>query len=119
MISYLKALLVLEGWSVDDIKSNSHNIIELFKCLDENDQINIKTILSIEIQDDVLKFMNNIKNDFTNMRYMYINDDKYDVNDVNNKFAKCIKLMYRLQNYVSLKIYGRDTYEEVINNVSI
>ena len=116
---YLKALLVLEGWSVDDIKSNSHNIIELFKCLDENDQINIKTIQSIEIQDDVLKFMNNIKNDFTNMRYMYINDDKYDVNDVNNKFAKCIKLMYRLQNYVSLKIYGRDTYEEVINNVSI
>ena len=53
------------------------------------------------------------------MRYMYVSGTKNDEKNINNKFAKCIRLMYRLQNYVSLKLFGRDTYEDVINNVSI
>ena len=116
---YLKALLVLKGLSSEEIKSCSHNMNSLFNALDEQDQINIKNILTIEIQDNVFDYLNKIKNDFTNMRYMYINEIIYDDKDVNNKFAKCIKLMYRLQNYASLKLYSRDTYEDVINNVSI
>ena len=116
---YLKSLLVLKGLSSKEIKSCSHNMNSLFNALDEQDQKNITSILTIEIQDDVFDYLNRIKNDFTNMRYMYINEIVYDDKEVNNKFAMCIKLMYRLQNYTSLKLYGRDTYEDVINNVSI
>lgn len=116
---YLKALLVLKGLSSNEIKDRSHNMKSLYDALDEEDQISIKNILTIEIQDDVLCFLDSIKRDFTDMRYMYINEETIDEKDMNNKFAKCIQLMYRLQYHVSLKLYGRDTYEDVINNVSI
>ena len=116
---YLKTLLVLKGFSSSEIKDRSHDIKSLFDALDEEDQISIKNILTAEIQDDVLSFLDSIKKDFTDMRYMYINEDEVDENCVNNKFAKCIQLMYRLQYHVSLKLYGKDTYEDVINNVSI
>lgn len=116
---YLKALLIFKGLSSDDIKTLGHNIKSLFESLNKEDQVAIKNILTIEIQDDVLSYLDKIKNDFTNMRYMYVSGTKNDEKNINNKFAKCIRLMYRLQNYVSLKLFGRDTYEDVINNVSI
>lgn len=116
---YLKALLIFKGLSSDDIKNLGHNIKSLFESLNKEDQVAIKNILTIEIQDDVLSYLDKIKNDFTNMRYMYVSGTKNDEKTINNKFAKCIQLMYRLQNYVSLKLFGRDTYEDVINNVSI
>lgn len=116
---YLKSLLVLKGLSKNEIKNKSHNLKSLFEALDEEDQINIKNILTAEIQDDVLDFLDSIKRDFIDMRYMYIDEANKDEKDINNKFAKCIQLMYRLQYHVSIKLYGRDTYEDVINNVSI
>ena len=47
------------------------------------------------------------------MRYVYISGKNYDEVDINNKLVKCIQLMYRLQHHVSLKLFGRDTCEEL------
>lgn len=116
---YLKTILMLNGLSTCDIKDCSHNMKSLFEAMNEEDQLDIKHILTIEIQEDVLTYLDKIKDDFTNMRYVYISGINYDEVDINNKFAKCIQLMYRLQYHVSLKLFGRDTYEDVKENVSI
>lgn len=116
---YLKTILMLNGLSTRDIKDCSHNMKSLFEAMNEEDQLDIKHILSIEIQEDVLTYLDKIKDDFINMRYVYINGTNYDEVAINNKFAKCIRLMYRLQHHVSLKLFGRDTYEDVKKNVSI
>ena len=63
--------------------------------------------------------MDRINNDFIKMRYVYINGEDIDAKEFNNNYAKTIGLMYRLQNYVSIRLFGRDTYEEVVSNVSI
>lgn len=116
---YLKTILMLNGLSTRDIKACSHDMKSLFEAMTEEEQLDIKHILSIEIQEDVLTYLDKIKDDFINMRYVYINGTNYDEVDINNKFAKCIQLMYRLQHHVSLKLFGRDTYEDVKKNVSI
>ena len=96
------------GLSTRDIKACSHDMKSLFEAMTEEEQLDNKQILTIEIQED-----------FINMRYVYINGTNYDEVDINNKFAKCIRLMYRLQHYVSMKLFGRDTYEDMKKNVSI
>lgn len=110
---YLKTILMLNGLSTRDIKDCSHNMKSLFEAMNEEDQLDIKHILTIEIQEDVLTYLDKIKDDFTNMRYVYISGKNYDEVDINNKFVKCTQLMYRLQHHVSLKLFGRDTYEEL------
>lgn len=110
---------MLNGLSTRDIKACSHDMKSLFEAMTEEEQLDIKHILTIEIQEDVFDYLDKIKDDFINMRYVYINGTNYDEVDINNKFAKCIQLMYRLQYHVSMKLFGRDTYEEVKKNVSI
>ena len=110
---YLKTILMLNGLSTRDIKDCSHNMKSLFEAMNEEDQLDIKHILTIEIQEDVLTYLDKIKDAFTNMRYVYISGKNYDEVDINNKLVKCIHLMYRLQHHVSLKLFGRDTCEEL------
>ncbi len=116
---YLKTILMLNGLSTRDIKACSHDMKSLFEAMTKEEQLDIKHILTIEIQEDVLTYLDKIKDDFINMRYVYINGTNYDEVDINNKFSKCIQLMYSLQHYVSMKLFGRDTYEDVKKNVSI
>ena len=111
---YLKIVLMLNGLSTRDIKDCSHNMKSLFEVMIEEGQLDIKHILPVEIQEDVLTYLDKIQDDFTKMRYVYISGINYDEVDINNMFAKCIQLMYRLQYHVSMKLFGRDTYEEVI-----
>ena len=116
---YFKALLIYNGYPVKVLRKKGHKLLDLFNMLGEDDKRIIRNIFEIEIQEDMIDYLDRINNDFVNMRYVYVNGNKIDSKTINNNFAKTIRLMYRLQNFVSLKLYNRDTYEDVINNVSI
>ncbi len=116
---YLKTLLILDGKNEKYLSKKGHKLLNLFNSLKKKDQEQIKEILQIEIDEDVITYLDRINNDFVKMRYVYVNGEDIDAKEFNNNYAKTIGLMYRLQNYVSIRLFGRDTYEEVLSSVNI
>ena len=116
---YLKTLLILDGKDEKFCQKKGHKLLNLFNSLKQEDQDQIKSILQIEIDENVIEYLDRINDDFIKMRYIYVNGENVDAKNFNNDYAKTIGLMYRLQNYVSIKLYGRDTYEDVKNNVNL
>ena len=116
---YLKALLILDGKSEEYLSKKGHKLLNLFNSLKKEDQEQLKEILQIEIGEDVITYLDKINNDFVKMRYVYVKGEAIDAKSFNNNYANTIGLMYRLQNYVSIRLFGRDTYEEVLSNVSV
>ena len=110
---YMKSLLLYEGKTVAELRKANHKLLDLFNMLSYEDQTTLKTAFKMDWEYDLFKHLDKINNDFVNMRYVYINNDKMDIEYENNKFATTISFMYMLQLHVSMRLFGKDTYEDV------
>jgi len=105
---FLKSVLIKNGYNVNQLKKYGHNLKTLYNELPANIQNDIKDFMKNFNQIDVFDFLDNIREDFVNCRYMFINNtnNSYDFDNVKD-------FMYKLQHIVSLDLYGKDTYKEI------
>ena len=105
---YLKILLLKHGETIPHIKSMGHNLKKLFDSLPNNLKDNIYNWVLVFYQKDVFKYLNKIKNDFVDLRYMYFE------NKLKDRDIKLIsEIMYKIQNVVHIELYGKDMYKEI------
>ena len=104
---YLKILLLNDGYSVKELKNMKHNLQDLFNALAEEEKSKIDNWITAFCQNDIFKFLDDIKNDFVDLRYMYLENKskKIDLNLI-------VQFMYKLRYEVSMELLGYDDYKK-------
>lgn len=103
---YLKILLLNNGYNIDLLKKVGHNLRELFSKLPIRKQNHINEWMVCFERQNIFELLDNIKNDFVNLRYMYL-DNNY------KKFDLYIiaQFTYKLQYEASMELLGYDIKE--------
>lgn len=104
---YLKILLLYNGATVEFVKKNKHYLHKLYDSLPTDIQNKINAWLVCFYGKNIIEFLKDINNDFTNLRYMYIENEikKIDIQMIST-------IMYKLQYEVSMLLVGYDIYKE-------
>lgn len=105
---YLKVLLLKDGLSIKEIKEMSHNLQRLFNSLPENNKLKIDKWMTAFHQKNIFQLLDKLKNDFVNLRYMYLNNEEKEFD-----FEFIIQFMYKLQYETSMELLGYDIYKKV------
>lgn len=107
---YLKCLLMV--YNVDNaiIRKCGHDLLKLYNLLPSCDQKNIEERFHIFHGGNIINFLNKIKKDFVDCRYMFV-EGKETTRKLYFQGVKAV--MYELNYITSIKLYGTDTYEEL------
>ncbi|MBO6195372.1 MAG: hypothetical protein J6O56_03375 [Bacilli bacterium] len=106
---YLKVLILKfnNNINVDDLKKTRHNLLKLYNMIPIDKQKQIKEIFEIMTETDMLTFLDEVKDDFIDLRYMYLENRIKQID-----MKKIMELSYRLQFETSKILYGFDYYKE-------
>lgn len=110
---YLKVIILKfdNNVQVEDLKNIRHNLLKLYNMIPTNEQGQIKQIFEIITESDILTFLDEIKDDFIDLRYMYLENNIKKIS-----MEKIMELSFRLQYETSMILYGFDYYKERYKN---
>jgi hypothetical protein len=91
------------GFEVNDLRKISHNLKTLFLKLPSDKQKGISNWMKCFYQQNILELLDNIKDDFVNLRYMYLEDNikKFDLYLI-------VQFTYKMQYEASMEVLGYD-----------